>query len=173
MKHSLQPLDVAVALAFVGHQGLTYPEISRRLHISVSTAHAAVARLQWSGLALKLRGTLRVDASALEEFLVHGVRYAFPAQRGRLVRGVGTAHAAPALRNLLDAEADPVVWPSNAGSVIGTAITPLVASAPLIASEYPELYDLLALVDAIRIGSARDREIATSALADRLRFSAA
>jgi hypothetical protein len=117
----------------------------------------------------RLRGRLRVDSTGLEEFLVHGVRYAFPAQRERPKRGVPTAYAAPVLERELDTNVEPVVWPSSRGSVIGAAIAPLIPSAPVIAGESRELYDMLALVDALRIGTAREREIAESQLADRLR----
>jgi DNA-binding Lrp family transcriptional regulator len=172
MKLALQPLDVPVALALLGHPRSTYPDISRRLHISLSTAHAAVKRLQSAGLVARFGGRLRVDRTGLEEFLVHGGRYAFPAQRERKKRGVPTAHAAPVLTHDRDADVEPVVWPSSRGSVIGAAITPLIPSAPIIAEESRELYDLLALVDALRVGTARDREAAKTLLARRLRNTA-
>lgn len=158
-----------MALTLLDHPQSTYPDIARRLHISLSTAHSAVKRLQRAGLVTRLRGHLRVDRSALEEFLVHGVRYAFPAQRERQKRGVPTAYAAPVFAHDLDADVEPVVWPSSRGATIGSAITPLIPSAPIIAEESRELYDLLALVDALRIGTARDREAAKALLAHRLR----
>jgi DNA-binding Lrp family transcriptional regulator len=172
MKTVLQPLDIPVALAIMDHPESTYPDLARRLHISLSTAHSAVKRLQLAGLVTRFRGRLRVDRSGLEEFLVHGARYAFPAQRERQKRGVPTAYAAPVLAHDLDADVEPVVWPSSRGSVVGAAITPLIPSAPSIAEESRELYDLLALVDALRVGTARDREAAKALLAHRLRHAA-
>jgi DNA-binding Lrp family transcriptional regulator len=171
MRLSLQPLDVPVALALLEHPESTYPDLARRLHISLSTAHSAVKRLEWAGLVARFQGRLRVDRAGLEEFLVHGVRYAFPAQRERPKRGVPTAYAAPVLEQEIDASVEPVVWPSPRGSVIGAAITPLIPSAPVIASEWRELYDMLALVDALRIGTARDREAAEEQLKERLRHT--
>lgn len=172
MKLALQPLDIPVALALLGRPQSTYPDLARRLHISLSTAHSSVKRLQWAGLVTRLRGFLRVDREGLEEFLVHGVRYAFPAQRERSKRGVPTAYAAPVLARDVDADVEPVVWPSSRGSVVGAAITPLIPSAPSIAEESSELYDLLALVDALRVGTARDREAAEAQLAARIRHAA-
>ena len=173
MKQTLQPLDIPVALALLGRPEATYPDLARCLHISLSTAHSAVKRLQWAGLVTRFRGRLRVDRDGLKEFLVHGVRYAFPAQRERPKRGVPTAYAAPVLSQELDAEVEPVVWPSPRGTVVGAAISPLIPSAPAIAEESRELYDLLALVDALRIGTARERELAEARLTDRLQHAAA
>ena len=126
MKTVLQPLDIPVALAILDHPQSTYPDLARRLHISLSTAHSAVKRLQLAGLVTRFRGGLQVDRSGLEEFLVHGVRYAFPAQRERRKRGVPTAYAAPVLAHDIDADVEPVVWPSSRGSVICSAIMPLI-----------------------------------------------
>ena len=39
----------------------------------------------------------RLNRSALLEFLLHGIRYAFPAEKGSLTRGVPTGYAAPPL----------------------------------------------------------------------------
>jgi hypothetical protein len=61
-----------------------------------------------------------------------------------------------------------VVWPSAKGKVVGAAIAPLAPSVPDAALASPPLYELLALVDALRIGAARDREAAGPRLAHRL-----
>jgi hypothetical protein len=37
----------------------------------------------------------------VEEFLIHGLKYVFPAYPGALVRGVPTAHSAEPLKGLL------------------------------------------------------------------------
>jgi hypothetical protein len=105
----------------------------------------------------------------LKEFLVHGAKYAFPVHRGGLVRGVPTAHAAPPLdQHFLESSDPPPVWPAAEGAMRGTEFSPLYKNVPQAALRDPKLYELLALVDAIRDGRAREREIAVRELTARI-----
>ena len=62
----------------------------------------------------------------------------------------------------------PPVWPYAEDSVRGVAFTPLYSSVPAAALHDSRLYELLALVDAIRDGRARERNFATKELTSRL-----
>jgi hypothetical protein len=169
MNETLRPIDVPVALYLALRPHATYSTLAHELQISTSTAHESVERLMFAGLMRRVSGSNKtVSAAALEEFLLHGVRYAFPAQKERQKRGVPTAHAAPILSREFDSLLDPVVWPSTHGKVVGAALKPLVPAAPELAERYPALYELLALVDAIRVGTARDRDVAGRLLSKRL-----
>jgi hypothetical protein len=53
----------------------------------------------------------------------------------------------------------------------GYALEPLFETVPLAALEDEKLYELLALVDAIREGRVRERSLATEELVKRLRSS--
>lgn len=173
-QHVLRPVDIPVALHLAIRPRRPYKDLARDLHISPSTAHQSVERLTFAGLARKSAAAgPTVNIAALLEFLAHGVRYAFPAKRERRQRGVPTAHAGPALQHELDAGIDPVVWPAPQGTVVGAAVAPLMPSAPELPERCPELYELLTLVDAIRVGTARDREAAERMLAERLKDAAA
>jgi hypothetical protein len=67
----------------------------------------------------------------IEEFMVHGVKYACPAQRGEPTRGMPTAYAAPPLQNQVAADSElPPVWPSADGPVRGITFEPLHKRAP-------------------------------------------
>jgi len=106
---------------------------------------------------------------ALRNFLLHGVPYAFPARQKESTRGMPTAWAAPALSaKISSSEQPPPVWPDPDGTVQGTAVEPLYPSVPGAARRNPALYDLLALVDALRIGRARERKIAQMELSNHL-----
>ena len=61
-----------------------------------------------------------------------------------------------------------MVWPSLAGTVRGASVTPLYAAAPATAVNNPALYELLALVDAVRLGRARERTRAKQLLRERI-----
>lgn len=172
----LKPQDVLVALKAALLPAGTlfrYPETATSIGLSRSEVHAAVGRC----LAAKLMGRIphRVDAAVtanktnLLEFLLHGVRYAYPAQLGGVTRGIPTGHAAPVLSaHFASTDTLPPVWPNPTGSVRGRAFEPLYRSVPIAAAADPNVYAALALVDAIRGGSARDRGIAARLLAKML-----
>ena len=101
------------------------------------------------------------------------MKYAFPATRGGVTRGVPTSYAATPLSRLIVASADlPPVWPHSEGSVRGVSLEPLYRSAPAAALRDPALYELLALIDAIRDGRARERKLAEEELSTRIRSQA-
>jgi hypothetical protein len=68
----------------------------------------------------------------------------------------------------LESAEPPLVWPDPQGEVRGEAFSPLYKSAPKVARNNGLLYELLALVDAIRDGRARECEIAKKELIQRL-----
>jgi DNA-binding Lrp family transcriptional regulator len=163
-----KPQDVVVALKLAlsaGHS--SYAELGQALGISASEVHAAVRRLMQARLVDP--ETKRVRREALRDFLVHGVPYVFPANPKEVTRGMPTAWAAPLMADKFDASDQiPPVWPDPQGEVQGASIQPLYASVPGAARRDPELYQLLALVDAMRIGRARERALAEKEIAQRL-----
>ncbi|WP_228050130.1 hypothetical protein [Tychonema sp. LEGE 06208] len=55
-----------------------------------------------------------------------------------------------------------------AGVVRGQAIAPLYRSVPQAAKNDPELYALLSLIDALRVGRVREQRLAEGELKNRL-----
>lgn len=139
------------------------------LSLSASQVHSSLKRLEKSRLIAARADGGRPLLAPIQEFLVHGLKYAFPAQRGEITRGIPTAHAAaPLSEHIADSELPPV-WPSPEGNVRGVTIEPLHKMVPVAALKDPVLYELLALVDALRDGRARERQLAERELASRLR----
>jgi DNA-binding Lrp family transcriptional regulator len=163
---SLRPVDVPVALRMAEAPLATFESLGHDLGISQSTAHDSVKRLEAAGL---LRPhDKRVNRAALLEFLEHGVRYAFPpVSSGGTVRGVVTAHAAPAFQSEIISE-NVIVWPDVNGPNVGEALQPLYDKATILPERCRSLYEMLTLVDALRIGRSREKKIAVSKLRDRL-----
>ena len=62
----------------------------------------------------------------------------------------------------------PLVWPDPEGSARGQSIEPLYKSVPRAARNNQRLYESLALVDALRCGSTRDRRLAMRELELRI-----
>jgi hypothetical protein len=109
----------------------------------------------------------------LLEFLNHGIRYAFPAEIGPTTRGVPTSYAAlPLSKTIADAGELPPVCPYADGKVRGYSFAPLHKNVPNAALADERLYELLALVDALRNGRARERKLASQELTRRLEMSA-
>lgn len=161
---SLKPQDLYVVLALVSRaQPPTslYADLAALTGLAVSAIHASLKRAAASKLVLFQERKPTVLKAALLEFLVHGARYAFPPVHGGLTRGVPTAYAAAPLDALIAPSADPSpVWPHAAGAVRGLALAPLYPSVPEAALGNPRLYAAMALVDALRMGQAREREAA-------------
>lgn len=161
-----QDIVVALKLCLLGERP-RYADLAAALGISGSEVHSAVRRL----LEARLLDpeTEQVRREALHEFLVHGLPYVFPVRSGEVTRGVPTAWATPVLAET-SAEADPLppVWPDPDGGSRGVAVTPLYPSVPGAARRDPALHELLALVDALRLGRARERARAERELEQRL-----
>lgn len=141
----------------------SYLGLAKELGMSASEVHSAVKRCQDAGLFNPY--SQQPNRVALQEFLVHGLRYVFPARPGPLVQGLPTSFAAPLMKRKFrfdPAEAPVMPWPD--GPARGPEIAPLYRSAPLAASTDERLYQLLALVDALRTGRARERKVAAEAL---------
>jgi DNA-binding Lrp family transcriptional regulator len=168
----LKPQDIVVLLklGIYGSNRPSFSQIAHELGMSSSEVHAAMSRARASGLLHGSEMQNRPNVAALEEFLVHGLKYAFPAERGGMSRGVPTSYAAEPLSHLISPGSEPIpVWPYAEGKSRGIALTPLYKSVPAAALRDPQLYEQLALVDALRDGRARERKIAEQELAKRLR----
>lgn len=142
--------------------------VAKELGMSASEFHAAVHRLGSSGLIDLSDRKIRVKP--MLDFLCSGIRYVFPAQPGAIRQGMPTSYAAPPLDALL-ASNDKMgpVWPDAMGSKLGYAIEPLHPSAPQASRTDPNFYEILALIDVLREGRPRERQLAEKELRDRVR----
>lgn len=157
-----RPFDLVVALRLL-QPAATLAVLGDELAAAPSQVHASLRRLDEAGL---LRPDSRAtNPRALLEFVLGGVRYAFPAHRGPLRDGVPTAYSAAPLNASVDA-LDVVVWPTTRQRdvVRGFSVTPLYRRAPMLRERSPETYQLLTIVDALRLGDPRVRPHARAAL---------
>lgn len=171
----LKPQDVLVLLKLVAlhEKNWSYNKLAIELGMSPAEVHAAAKRAQAAQLAVKKSDRLVPNIGNLGEFLVHGLRYVFVPEWGEITHGMPTLYAAPPLRDVISAASEPVpVWPDPQGEARGPSFTPLYKSVPKAARADPVLYELLVLVDAIRGGRAREREIAIRELQHRLGLEA-
>ena len=178
--------DIVILLKLVSleheeRQGLLYPKtdhdgpfsvrgLESSLGISKTEVNASIKRSISSGLATKVHdGRAKPNRRNLCNFIVHGLKFVFPAIPGAMTRGVPTAFAAPPLKNLLISAGEYIyVWPFAKGSNMGQSVEPLFKSVPEAAVKDACLYEYLALVDAIRLGNQRETGLAVERISERL-----
>ncbi len=163
----MSPQDIVVLLKIISYGDIPWfqEQLADALHISQSEISKSLKRSKFAGLVN--HSGKKVLKMALLEFLQYGIRYVFPVQPGALIRGVPTAHSALPLSNTIVSE-EPYVWPYGKGSVRGQAITPLYPSVVIAIQNDQKLHEFLALVDALRVGRAREKEIAIKELKKRI-----
>lgn len=168
----LRPQDLVVLLRLsLEREGApTYAVLAADLSLTASEIHAGVERAVLAQLARKDQaGKAFVVREALRQFVLNGARYAFPATRGGLSRGMPTGYAAaPLAKKIVQPNEPAPVWPHKNGTVRGEAFYPLYPTVPDAAGRNPDLYELLALFDAVRGGSPRERTLAMTMLNERL-----
>jgi hypothetical protein len=163
--------DVVVALKLLeSPKWPGFARLSEALGMSLSQVHRSIARLSESRLFVESEQT--IQRANLARFIVHGLPFAFPARLGEVTRGIATAWACPELKdtNLSSLVSDDLapVWPDSDGKIKGRAIEPLHAGVPIAVQSDKELYALLALIDVLRVGRAREREFAEAELQRRI-----
>jgi hypothetical protein len=168
---ALKPQDVLVLLelALYPARRRTVRALAADVGLSAAETVSCTRRLARSRLLGQTGdgpGAVSPLRQNIVEFLVHGLKYVFPPERAGLTRGVPTAHAAPVLRRYfaLPKGAPMPVWPDSEGKVRGEAFAPLYPSVVRVAAADQSMYATLALIDAIRGGSARERQLAATLL---------
>jgi hypothetical protein len=152
-----QDILVTLKLLASGWPG-SYAAMGMQIGLSASETHAAFHRARRAGLVHPKDKT--PNKTALAEFLLHGLKYVFPAQLGPRTRGMPTIHAAPPLASEFSSPSineDIPVWPDSHGKQRGYEFRPLCRSVPHAARNDARLYKWLVLVDALRGGRGRDR----------------
>lgn len=160
-----QDIALLLKLAILNEPGVQSKRLADGLSISPSEVSKALKRCTEAGLVYIEGAEKRVNRTALMEFLSHGLKYAFPAERGSMTRGVPTAAAAEPLKSrLVDDKEPPPVWPYAEGKIRGLSLAPLYKGAPKAALRDPKFYGVLALCDAVRSGRTRERNLAVELL---------
>ena len=178
----LKPQDIVLLLKIlslgkgnVKDETMSQNKLAVLLCMSVSEVNAGTNRLISSGLLgygfIGKKVEVMVNKPACEECLIFGVKYFFPVQLGEYTRGIATSYAAPILEKHFVLGDDPIpVWPYGEGNRRGLALEPLYSSVPKSVTQYPDplFYEMLVLVDAIRSGRVRERDMAVKLLRERI-----
>jgi hypothetical protein len=164
---SIKPQDIVLLLKVISNNDDSWNQkpIAKELGMSQSGVSESVARSKFAGL-FDASGK-KVFRRALMDLLQYGIRYVFPQRPGAMVRGIPTAHSAKPLNQIIQSEED-YVWPSAKGKVRGQSILPLYPSVVDAVEFDAKLHELLALVDALRVGKIREQELAIKELQMRI-----
>jgi hypothetical protein len=163
----MKPQDVVVLLKIIasGDDHWQQLPLAADLNMSQSEVSQSVARSKYADL---LDGTgKKVMRLAFMDFLQYGLAWVFPQKPGPVVRGMPTAHSTMPLNKIIISD-ESYVWPWAKGNARGHGIVPLYSSVPEAARQDDKLYELLALVDALRIGRAREKDLAINELKKRI-----
>lgn len=158
----ISPLDVVVLLRIcMAEEGeVSQNLLAESLHLSQSEISKSLKRSRYAGL---LVGKYQVMKHPLMDFIQYGLKYAFPQQPGAMVRGVPTAHSMSPLSEEIN-NGENYVWPYARGQMRGQAIVPLYSTLVKAALADKKLHEQLALIDAIRVGRTRERNLAIQIL---------
>lgn len=171
------PQDIVILiklLAQPANKNWSQYSLASELCLSPSQINSAFKRLVTSGLLTSYNPPKKPEPiiQACEEFFIHALKYIFPAKLGEIARGVPTSYSGPSLKLQISAGNDPIpVWPYGEGEERGVALEPLYSSVPKSVSKHPDplFYDLLTLIDAIRSGRAREKQLAINILSELLK----
>ena len=167
-KHSgMRPHDIVVLLKIAAKKNTPWmmKDLSIELGISASEISESLNRSAIAGLIAQDKK--RLMQLALLDFLEHGLRYVYPQKPGAKVRGIVTAHSADPLNQEIASD-DLYVWPYAEGNVRGESIEPLHPKVPEACLKDSEFYEYMALCDALRVGRAREKNLAIVELKKRL-----
>ena len=151
----MRPHDIAVLLKIAAkkEQPWLNKDLAAELFISPSEITESLGRSVIAGLIDPARK--KIFRRSLLDFLLHGLKYVFPAVPGSLVKGMPTAQSAPLMSSYFTSD-EKYVWPDANGKERGMQVEPLYPGATKAAANDKLLYDLLALCDVIRVGKVRE-----------------
>ena len=162
---TLRPSDVVIACQLAITPSAQFTQLAESTGLSAGECHNAVRRLRLARLLMV--DERRPPNAVLHQFLVQGAPFAFPPIVGAASLGVPTAHSSPAFRGILETT-DGFVWPHADGVARGQSLVPLYPGATALPDRNQALYELLTIVDALRVGTTRVRKNAGELLAERL-----
>lgn len=169
-KHNgMRPQDIVVLLKIISMRDNKWRNIDIANSIGISPSEVSEALNRCKIAKLIDSKKRKVNINSFTEFLVYGLKYVFPTEPGAIVKGIPTAHSASPIKEHISSGTDVYVWANAKGTHRGQAIEPLYKTLPQIVQEDKLFYELLTIVDTIRVGRVREIQIAIDELNKRLK----
>lgn len=156
MNHNgMRPQDIVILLKIVskGSQPWLNKELAEELYISAGEITYSLNRSRLAGLINEDKR--KVHVQSLLEFIQFGLPYVFPTEPGGPSLGMPTAHSHPLMQKVFKSE-QIYVWPDATGNYSGISVPTLYPGQVRAAKRDENLYAMLALIDVVRIGRARE-----------------
>ena len=178
-----QHIIILLLLRLRPEQSWTYEALSKTIGLSTSQCHHAHKRLRESGLVTAdASGPWQVPIFNCLEFILHGLKYAFPAKIGASSRGIPMAQSASFVKEHFvneDSMGSAYVWRDPEGLEKGNSLEPIhgcqlrfaPGKTPDSSKEDSLMYEVLVCIDLLRVGRARERNWAVEALKKRIHDS--
>ena len=158
----MNPQDFIIALFLaLEEKPILQKDIADRLKISRSAVSYAIKRL--GKLKIINLDNQQVMVHSLLDFVQYAIHFIYPTDIGPKVKGIPTAVSGPILDQLITTE-ETYVWKSEKGTAIGQEVQPLYERVPEFINYESQLYQVLSLIDAVRIGNSREKNIANKEL---------
>ena len=168
----LKPQDTLLAVKYWSlkerNQESSVRSISETTGISVSEISKGAKRLKAARLLVERDRKLFIESKALFEWLGYGVRYAYANESTGYGRGMETSWNCPLLESEMVPPSPPIVWPVSGGNTEGAFIKPIHEAVPFAAKHDDQLYQMMSLIESIRMGKPRELEIARNLLLELL-----
>lgn len=171
VKHNgMRPQDIMVLLKMVdyGNQEWQNVDLAKSLDLSQAEVSNVLERCRIARLVNDNKR--RVNTVSLLEFLQHGLPFVFPAITSAPKRGVLTGVSSEPMASLIVSDKDKFVWPFPKGNARGISVSPLYSTVPEVSQRDPGMHELLSLVDCLRMGKVREKEIATKLLSEKFQI---
>lgn len=156
----MKPQDVVVLLKRITPRGRLMQQKDLAASLSLSAAEVSESIERCRNAKLVDESKQHVNVLALKEFLVHGLKYVFPVEIGNIARGIPTALSASPIKEQISSGKESFVWEHKNGTIRGQKIEPLYHTVPDASMNDDKLYQLLVIMEVLRMGRVREREIA-------------
>ncbi|HTM66045.1 MAG TPA: hypothetical protein VL093_06985 [Flavipsychrobacter sp.] len=160
---NMRPQDVVVLLKIISANRKSWmnKELAAELYLSTAEISNSLQRNAISGLFDADHKKIRLQS--FTEFLIYGLPYIFPQTPGGMAKGMPTGHSHEYFKEkIVDSEI--YVWPDVESGYRGLSVQPLYPGAVNAAKMDSKLYLYLALIDVIRMGKVREKELAIEKL---------
>ena len=141
-------------------------QLADDLFMSQSEISASLRRSDQARLLNKAEKVLYPQN--IQDFLFYGFPYVFPAKLGPVQKGIKTSQSHPFFSAEFSPMLIPFVWPYLGEKDLGQTITPLHPRQAEAALKDKKLYQLLACLDVIRVGAAREKKMARENIASSI-----
>ncbi len=159
----MRPQDIVVLLKILCYDSHNWynKDLANDLFLSTAEISNSLQRSASSGLIDTDKKKVRVQS--LLDFLIYGIQYVFTQRPNNISRGIPTAHSHPFMR--LQFSSDQLyVWPDAESDEKGLSVQPLYPGVVNAAKKDEKLYLMLALIDVLRMGKTREKEVAITKL---------